>query len=52
MERWLDPSGKDVLTEEFDPPPPGLSQSRVVFLLTPGRVKTPAYQKSSGRVES
>jgi len=30
MERWLDPSGKEVLTEEFDPPTPGLSESRVL----------------------
>jgi len=33
MERWLDPSGKEVLTEELDPPPPRLSESRVVFFL-------------------
>jgi hypothetical protein len=33
MERWLDPSGERVLTEEFDPPPDGLPQSRLVFFL-------------------
>jgi hypothetical protein len=33
MERWLDPSGGDLLTEEFDPPPDGLAESRLVFFL-------------------
>jgi hypothetical protein len=33
MERWLDASGQRVLTEEFDPPPHGLSESRVAFFL-------------------
>src|SRR4051794_186668 len=33
MERWLDPSGERVLTEEFDPPPDGLAESRLVFFL-------------------
>jgi hypothetical protein len=33
MERWLDPSGERLLTEEFDPPPDGLSESRLVFFL-------------------
>jgi hypothetical protein len=33
MERWLDPTGELVLTEEFDPPPGGLSESRLVFFL-------------------
>lgn len=33
IERWLDPSGEQVLTEEFDPPPAWLSESRLVFFL-------------------
>jgi hypothetical protein len=33
MERWLDPSGEQVLTEAFDPPPEGLCESRLVFFL-------------------
>lgn len=33
MERWLDASGEELLTEEFDPPPEGLSESRLVFFL-------------------
>jgi hypothetical protein len=33
MERWLDPGGDEALTEEFDPPPEGLADSRLVFFL-------------------
>ena len=61
MERWLDPSGEQVLTEEFDPPPDGLSESRLVFflhdlsfdrpLLTPaGPVELPAPTPAPSRL--
>lgn len=33
MERWLDPTGERILTEEFAPPPRGLTESRLVFYL-------------------
>ena len=33
MERWLDAAGERLLTEAFDPPPDGLSESRLVFFL-------------------
>ncbi|HSV40616.1 MAG TPA: hypothetical protein VLI04_17770 [Nocardioidaceae bacterium] len=33
MERWLDPSGERVLTDEFAAPPAGLTESRLVFFL-------------------
>jgi hypothetical protein len=61
MERWLDASGEQVLTEEFDPPPEGLSESRLVFflhylsfdrpLLTPtGPVELPAPTAAPSRL--
>ena len=33
MEHWLDPSGTQVLTDGFDPPPDGLSTSRLAFFM-------------------
>lgn len=33
MERWLDPNGEAILTDEFDPPPRGLAESRLVFFM-------------------
>lgn len=61
MERWLDSSGERVLTEEFEPPPDGLPDSRVVFflhslsfdrpLLTPaGPVELPAPTRAPARL--
>jgi hypothetical protein len=33
LERYLDPDGARVLTEAFDPPPEGLTSTRVVFFM-------------------
>lgn len=33
MERWLDESGENIVSEPFDPPPDNLASSRLVFFL-------------------